>query len=206
MMKKILATLFLLFSAVLQADDFCECIPGTVEVRVSYFWPEDSLFRDIYSEGVDYQITGTIPICPTVQNCLFSGLNFWWAADYFEQSGKSIGLKSRTKIQMEPVTAGLKWVWPSSWLRPYIGAGFKYYFVQVHTKDPYVKESIAKNGLGCVAETGLQAFFNDCFVADFFVSYSFKEFGHSSNHHPNVESTWFDVSGINVGGGLGFLF
>ncbi|MEI8365274.1 MAG: hypothetical protein WCF65_02550 [Parachlamydiaceae bacterium] len=203
----ILATACAMIHSSLLADEVCdECIPFTIDARLSYFWPESSSFREFYGNGtVDYQLTGTIPV---YQGCSFllRGLNLWWAADYIENSGHSQGLGNKTKIKMEPVTAGLKWVYPHSWLRPYIGIGLKYYFLQVHNTSDFVKEHISRNGPGCIAETGIQIFSCNHIMGDLFLSYSFKQFGAPSNHLPNVTTTGLDVSGINIGGGIGFQF
>lgn len=90
-----------------------EPIPYTVEARFSYAWFESSFVREVYGNGaLDYQLTGTIPV---YQGDCFSlrGLNVWWGADYIETTGHSIGLHNQTRLKMEPVTLGLKWISPS---------------------------------------------------------------------------------------------
>jgi hypothetical protein len=198
-------TVFSCLSAGEAAKPKVEKIPITIEARFSYFWPESQTFRNIYHNGgIDYQLTGTVPV---YQGDLFSlrGLNFWWAADYFQREGESIGLGTKTTIQMEPLTAGLKWIYPKTSIRPYFGAGFKYYFVQLRNSSSYVTNQ-AYFGAGFVAETGLQMFLAKYFMMDVFLAYSFKQFGSRIVSKTNVTSTWFDVGGLNVGGGMGVKF
>ena len=202
----VMAAFSLLFAE--ETKEVCckETIPTTLEVRFSYFWPQSQIVRDIYQGGgVDYQLTGTVPV---YQGDIFAlrGLNFWWAVDYFPRDGKSVGLDSGTSIQIEPLTAGFKWIYPESRIRPYLGVGFKYYFVQIHNDSPYVQSYIADNGPGCVAETGCQIFVAKYFFVDMFVAYSFKQFGSSSVSSPHVITTWLDLSGVNAGAGIGVKF
>jgi hypothetical protein len=178
----------------------------TIEGRVSYFWPESKLFRDIYHKGgISYALTGIVPV---YRGDLFAlrGLNFWWSADYFYRSGTSKTLDTSTKIQMEMITAGLKYMYPAYFIRPYIGLGCKYYFVQVHTHSSYMKHHVNRNGAGMIAEIGFQTLLAKYLTLDLFCAYSYKEFGSKSVHLENVKPTYFDVSGINAGAGLGLKF
>lgn len=43
-------------------------------------------------------------------------------------------------------------------------------------------------------------------MADFFIAYSFKQFGAPHSHLENVKTTWLDVGGLNIGGGIGVKF
>lgn len=206
-MRKIVCIALSIAAPFLVADEcVLEKIPTTIEARFSYFWPESTNVRDIYHNGgIDYQLTGTVPF---YQGDAFGwrGLNFWWAVDYFEAEGKSIGLGSKTSIQMEPLTAGLKWIYPNGSIRPFLGFGFKYYFLQMHNHSPYVKGYMASNGPGFVAETGFQLFLVDYLMMDIFIAYSFKHFESPSISLPNVSSTSLDVGGLNIGGGIGVKF
>lgn len=183
-----------------------EPIPTTIAARFSYFWPEATDLQKIYHNGgIDYALTGTVPV---YQGDCFSlrGLNVWWQVDYFQREGKSTGLGYKTRIQVEPLTAGLKWIYPKSWCRPFFGVGFKYYFVQIHNKAPYIKKNMNDNGLGFATEIGSQFFLTKHLFLDVFVAYSFKQFGAQSTGLSNVRSTWLDLSGINAGGSLGVKF
>ncbi len=183
-----------------------ERIPVTIEARFSYFWPESSLFRQVYHNGgVDYQLTGTVPLFQGDSMAL-RGLNFWWAVDYFKAEGKSTPLENKTTIQIEPLTAGLKWIYPKSMIRPFFGAGMKYYFVQIYNDSPYVKKHVARNGVGFSVETGVQLLASKYIMSDLFIAYSFKQFGSRSINSPTVQATWFDVGGLNIGGGIGVTF
>jgi hypothetical protein len=201
-MKKIIFLFCLTASAYAER----KIIPTTIEARFSYFWPESKTLREIYHNGgINYQLTGTIPFYQG-DNFGLRGLNFWWALDYFLANGKSIGLEEKTRLQIEPLTAGLKWITPNSIVRPYFGAGFKYYFMQIRNYSSFVKQYMANNGSGFVLDTGVQLFIAKHLLADLFASYSFKQFGALSIELANVEATWLDIGGLNFGGGIGVKF
>ena len=177
-----------------------------IEVRLSYFLPQSSDLREIYhGGGIDYQLTGTIPLYRG-EDEIRRGINFWWAADYFQREGHSIGLNSGTRIRMEPVTGGLKYIQPHGRLRPYFGAGLKYYFLQIHNDNPFTQQHVSRNGAGAVVETGLVAFFLEHGTIDIFLSYSFMKFGAQPIHLANVEGTSLQAGGLNAGAGMGVRF
>lgn len=180
-------------------------IPFTIETRFSYQWFQSSPIRQIYGETIDYQLTGTIPIYQG-ENFKLRGLNAWWAVDYSQATGHSLGLNNKTKIQIEPITLGLKWIYPKSIFRPYFGLAFKYFFTQTHNDSPYVKKHINYNGPGFVTETGLLVFISKYVFLDFFAAYSWKVYKAPSVSLSNVNTTSLNISGVNAGGGLGVKF
>ena len=181
-------------------------VPGTVVARVSYFLPESSSLQNVsYNGGAYYQVTGTVPM---YDGDLFAlrGLNFWWAVDYFYKSERSTRFNNRGHIQMVPITAGLKYIYPAYNFRPYLGAGFKYYFVKIHNSSPFLQENIRRNGLGGTIEIGLLTFLARYLVMDLFLTYSFKQFNSYFINSRNVINYSFNVGGLNIGGGLGLKF
>ena len=181
-------------------------IPITIEARFSYFWPEASEVRDVFGNGgVDYQLTGTVPFYQG-ENFGLRGLNFWWGIDYFNQNGRSIALNNKINIQAEPLTAGLKWIYPQYSVRPFIGAALKYYFVQTHNHNPFVKERVSVNAPGFAVEAGVQLFLAKYLMMDLFASYSYIHLGAPSINLSNIQSTSLDLGGLNFGGGLGTKF
>ncbi len=179
-------------------------VPYTIEARFSCQWFESSTLRRIYDSHVNYQLTGTIP-CYQGVHFGWRGWNIWWAVDYFQTSGRSLGLKQKTDIYIEPITAGLKWIFPKGRVRPYFGAGFKYYFAQVHANSPYVQKHKTANGPGFVVETGLQMFCTQYLFLDVFAAYSWIHLD-SSSDRPNVIARSLNLSGVNAGGGIGVKF
>lgn len=178
--------------------------PTIVEFRVSYFLPSSSVLRRVCDQGgVDYQLTGTVPV---YQGSLFWArcFNFWWAVDYFHTSGRVHHVK--TDVTLVPLTAGMKYIYARGSFRPYVGAGMKYYFVNVHNHGSHLIKKVYKNGMGGVMEGGALWLVNKHLSFNLFTSYSFRNFGAPSTSQPNVEPEGMQVGGWNFGGGIGYQF
>lgn len=187
------------------------CAEGSrIEFRTSFFYPTSSNFRKIFSDGgTDYQLTGSLPIFRQ-ESAYAKGINLWGGVDYFSKTGRSAGLENKTRIQMMPVTLGLKYFSPAIGetlpFSFYAAAGMKYYFIHTHNSGIGIKKAISRNGMGGVVEAGCLTFFDDHLFLDLFVSYSFKSFYPPSLSNPAVQGIKMDVSGINVGTGIGYHF
>ncbi len=190
--------LILLLSCVVhaRADD------TLLEFRISQFYPNSSDMRELFGDGVNFQLTGSCPLCDGPDRWL-DGVNLWAAVDYFSKSGRSIGLDEKTTLRMVPLTLGLKCFFP---LNFYAAGGLKYYFVRTHNDSDFVKKTVKIKGLGAVVETGFITPLCNGFLLDVFMSYSFKSFGAPFISNPAVESLGLNVGGINVGAGIGYRF
>ena len=200
-MKKGVLSLLLLLSTVGNAN---LSNPIIVEFRPNYFLPSSETLNDIYhTGGIDYQLTGTIPLYqgPTFWARCFSA---WWAVDYFDKTGKSEELGTLSHITMVPITLGLKYTRVKGRLRPYLGLGMRYWFVNISNQTTSMMSKTNKNGIGGVGETGLLFFVHKYWTLDLFSSYSYKKFGPPTVTEPNIETTTLQVGGWNFGGGIGF--
>ena len=170
-----------------------------IEARFSCFIPQSSLLRDIYHYcGVNYELEGTIPI--------WKPLQIWWAFDYFNKHGTSQGLHNATKIQLFPITLGLKALFRTRWVQPYFGLGMRYFFVWTHNHSSYVHESLFKNGMGGAAEFGVLIQPIRHFVIDLFTTYSYKSFHTKFSSTSNLSGQTLNVGGWQFGDGFGYQF
>jgi len=180
-----------------------------LEFRPSYFCPTSKVFRQIFHGGVNYQITGTFPVYHG-ENEWLHGLDIWGAVDYFSKKGHSTGLHTKTSITIVPLTLGIKYFFPSVGgdipVNFYAAGGMKYFFVHTRNHSSHVKKTINVNGMGGVVEAGFITLFKEHLVFDVFASYSFKTLSGPSSHNPAVESTQLNISGFNVGLGIGYEF
>lgn len=207
----ILGLLLLMMASCLNAD-MQLCSPPDrpiAEFRTSYFYPSSSDFRDIFRGGINYQLTGTIPVYDG-PDVWARGINLWGGIDYFSKDGHSTALDDRTSVRIVPLTLGVKYFFPA--VAPdlpihfYAAGGMKYYFVHTHNDSDMVTRTINRNGMGGVLEGGLITTFDNQLLMDVFLSYSFKSFGAPSISNPAVEGVEMDVSGFNVGVGVGYQF
>jgi len=182
-----------------------------LEFRPSYFYPISKEIREAFHNGgINYQITGQFPLYYG-KDAWLQGINVWAAVDYFSRDGRTSGLNNKTKLRIIPLTLGLKFFFPPlGTVAPvnfYLGTGMKYFFVHNYTDSDFVKRNIDVNGMGGVVETGFTTTVVEHLVFDVFGSYSFRTFGPPNlSKYPAVEPTVMNISGINIGGGIGYKF
>ena len=181
-----------------------------LEFRVSYYYPNSSELRKIFNNGgINYQLTGTIPICPNFQG-LTRGVNLWTGVDYFSKTGHSIGFDEKAKITIIPITVGIKYFFPFFGCRLpgnfYAAGGMKYYFLYTHNHSNKIRRNINRRGMGSIAEIGFITNIENNLIIDIFGSYSSKSFGAPSISNPAIEGISLNVSGFNIGAGIGYKF
>lgn len=215
-MKKAIPLIFIFFVFILNGRTFanasvdCPIDGAIVEFRPSYFYPASSTLRHIFHQGgVNYQLTGTLPILR--RDCTWGcGVNLWLGADYFSKKGHSSVSHEGTRICIVPLTLGAKCFFPPIGacvpVTFYAGGGMKYYWLKTHNSSEYVKQTIKKQGMGGVVEVGALAPIDGHWLVDFFVSYSFKSFGAPKSDNPAIVSTGVNIGGVNVGAGIGYGF
>lgn len=176
---------------------------SALEFRPNYFYATSSDFRTLFSNGgIDYQVSGTLPF-PCLKN-----VNLWLAVDYFSNHSRSNLLRNKIFIRMVPVTVGLRYVCPDvcSLFNAYGALGLKGYFVRTSSNVCCAEKEIDRRGCGGVVEVGVNKTFCRCFSADLFFSYSFKNFSAPNLSNCAVKPMGLNVSGINVGAGVGYQF
>ncbi|OHE79062.1 MAG: hypothetical protein A3F67_03765 [Verrucomicrobia bacterium RIFCSPHIGHO2_12_FULL_41_10] len=168
------------------------------EARFSYFYPSSHLFREIYGNGgINYELF--------IAARVWKGLNVWVAADYFDETGRSLGAKQSTHIQIIPSTLGLQYIYPIYFFRLHGGVGMKYFYAHTTNHSSYVDHEINQNGPGFIAEIG-GMFCYEHFLVDLFTNYSNKNFPSGSTNKSGVETNSLQVGGWNFGGGVGYEF
>lgn len=198
-MKKVFFLLALALPLSASAFEFEWFTGWDVEARVAAYKPLDKRFRQIYGNwGTAYEAEIDKSFC----GCPWSGwLNFSW----FSKKGRSLGLENKTRIQLFPLSGGVKYTYNFNdcWSM-YGGVGVAYSWLRIHDKSRHVKQHTNKETVGAVAKYGLIYHINCNFFADFFADYIYQRF--SGTHHHGVSSHSADCSAIKIGGGLGFSF
>lgn len=158
-----------------------------VGLKVSYFSPEDQVFLDVYGRGVKFGIEGGIEV---VRN-----LEVWVGVDYLHKTGKLTLTKEETKLQIIPISLGMRYEIPANnWLDIYLGAGIQDYLF----KEKNILGTATENKIGIMAKGGGVIKLSRVLGIDVFVGYSF-----CSMKHGEVE---FKVGGLDAGAGLKFVF
>jgi hypothetical protein len=177
----------------------------SIEGNVSYFRPSKDTLRSIYgSAWIDYQVKIHQGLFP--KSCRWKHLGIFATVDFLEKHGHSGPSHASTKISMVPIALGLQWTQPIvDHLDIYFALAPKYYFLSVHDHNPGVVQHIDKNGCGAVGTVGFLITPCRHFFFDLFTSYSYKQFGRPDTP-ALVQGQKLQVSGLNVGGGIGYEF
>lgn len=126
------------------------------------------------------------------------GLAVWGNAGYSYKNGRSKFLHD-SHIQIIPVSAGLKYIFLSHKIRPYVGIGPCYTFLHIKGYSPLTREKLYKNRFGFVAKSGIYFHLPRHWVIDFFVDYYYQRVSFQ-------KAKTADVSGFRTGIGLGYRF
>lgn len=154
--------------------------------KASYFYPQEKIFRDIYTGGLRY--SGEIEIS------VWKGIGIWVGGDYFSKKGELTYTKEKTTLRIIPVYFGLKFRLPNKAVSPYIGAGAGYFFFKESNPIGTVEQGKigAAAQLGCTFSVGGPVFF------DIQAGYSYCE-----AEPANVKA---QLGGLQAGVNLGFQF
>jgi len=190
LMLKALAISLCFFSS-LQA---VEILP---EARAAYFYPTDDRFRDVYSDAGLYSIETSVQA--------WKQLYPWASVGFLYTSGSSVGEGSKTRLYMIPIGVGLKYLFDFDRLQPYLGLGVVGAYANIHNDSSFVARRQSDWGVGGIAKTGCLAYVTQNLFLDIFLDYTYLKinFGNSKK---NVLTRRADLSGLSVGGGIGYRF
>lgn len=170
-----------------------------VELKTGYFFFSDSKMRKIFDRGgEDIQLAGSF--------CIYRNFQLYTSAGYISRHGRSLHGYQKTRLNMIPVSVGIKPVFClNNQVDLYATIGPRYLYVHQHNDSSYVNKKITRNGIGMFLGTGLLLRPCDGFVVDVFAEYSYARL-HYHSHRRNVEGHSAQFGGFTVGGGLGYSF
>ncbi len=161
------------------------------KVRAAAFIHSSKLFRRIYK-----------PVGPCVEleyaHCLSEHTDVWANGDYFYSRGRSIGLKSRTRINIANFSFGIKYCNQFHECHSvYIGVGPSFGKTWLKNDVFCGCSKISKHAIGAVFKAGVNCDFRRRGFVDFFADYLYQPV-----HFPQK----VDIGGLKVGLGLGVRF
>ncbi len=174
----------------------------SIEGRIAYYKPSSKRVQEIYSNGwADYQVE--------VSKDFFCNWRVWAGVSGFSKKGHSIGFNDPTRIQMIPVSLGVKYMYSlTPCTKIYLGGAGCYSFLKIRDHSDYVHQHIRKEEFGGLIQAGAYYYFSRCLYADVFVDYLFQHFhfSHSHDSYYYVKRNSLDMSGFKVGAGIGCTF
>lgn len=193
---RILSVFFILFaSSNLFARDIL------VEFKPSYFIPQDSTMRDIYSHGFAYSLEGSVQ----AKNNIYG----WTSVSYFEKSGKSQGGNDSTKVTIVPIALGIKYIYtipnPGN-IHVYLGGGVTASYFHVENDYPSIIEKHSSWGGGLILKSGLLVDLTKFLFFDLFVDYSYAYLTFRQCMTNDIRRHNVNIGGVSLGLGLGLRF
>ncbi len=117
----------------------------TLTLKGGYFFPSDSVFKEVYSAGPVFGADLAVPIGGVFQ--------VWGGAEIFSKKGTLTLTEDVTKVSIAPVYVGLRVEAGKKNLHPYLGVAAAYFLFS----EKNVLGSVSQGGLGYLAQTGLMA-------------------------------------------------
>ena len=188
-MKKFkIALVFLLvfLTSILSADAGIN-----IELRSTAFFHTSKRFREIYGDvSASYQIEGSTRLC----NCYEGWVNF----DWFTKSGRSVGFRDPTRVNIANVSLGLKYPFQiTEKLELYAGIGPSFSRIWLKNRGQFFRERTSRFAVGVLVKSGLIYNLPCNFFLDLFEDHLYQP----DNFHKNV-----DIGGFKLGGGIGRKF
>jgi outer membrane protein W len=161
------------------------------ELRAGGFFPTSSTIQKIFGHG---WIEGEAEF-----TYRFIGhWGVWGNAGYSFNKNGHVKFHHDAHIQLIPVSAGLKYIFCSHKIRPYLGIGPCYTFIHLKNYSPLTRQRSYKNRFGFAAKSGIYFYLPRHWAIDLFLDYYFQ--------HVHFQRTKADVSGFRAGLGLGYRF
>ncbi len=167
-------------------------------LRGAYYYPTDHRFRDIYSTYGLYSIETSVQA--------WKALYPWASAGFLYASGSSIGENDSTRFYMIPIGIGLKYFFKTNRVFPYLGLGAIVAYAHINNDSKFVKRKQARWGVGGIAKTGFLAYATQSLFFDFFLDYTYLKMSFSHDSSKPTTNRKGDLSGLSVGGGIGYKF
>lgn len=235
----VVTSIFMLLSLSLLAEDCCnsceDCCDAswgiTAEARVAYYHPSSKKVRRIYGDGwADYQFElsksfksfgGLFGSRGCGSNCEENEIEWriWAGVSGFSRKGESIHFHDDTRLQLIPISLGVKIFYPLFCnIKAFIGGAVCYSFLRIHDDSDYVHKHIRKEDWGGLLQSGLAYNFCDWGVVSVFFDYFFQRFHFHDTHYSSfyrssyyyddgyIERYNLNMNGYKVGVGLGLTF
>jgi hypothetical protein len=169
-----------------------------LEYKPAYFYPQDKVFRDIYSGG--YITLGEIGY---FVNCNYF---LWLESGYFRKEGtiNGIDLNVKSTITQVPLALGLGYAYQ---IKPrfdmYVKIAPNYLYTNTSQKSPFLEPKISKHTAGVTFGLGGKIKFS-WFLVDLFANYRYDK----KTVHDYISDITFHryLGGFDFGVGIGGRF
>lgn len=199
MKKLVVLSIFVLFGIESQLS---ASIQGMIEGKISYYYQMDSTTRGVFNNRVLYGLEGSIGDRLTHHQALFG----YVGTNLYSASGHSIGQNTKTELLLIPIEIGMKYLLSVRHdVDMYIGVAATPFYVNTTDDSSFVIHKRSKWDIGGTFKGGALIFpKQEHFFIDIFLSYYLLSTKFSDTHLTIGREA--DLSGLSVGGGLGWEF
>ena len=167
--------------------------------KAAYFYPSDHRFRDVYSDAGLYSFETSVQSWRNIYS--------WASLGFLYTSGKSIGESKKAELYMIPIGLGLKYLFRDNQrIQPYLGLGLVVAYTHIYNDSKFVMRNQTKWGVGGIAKTGFLTYVSQSIFFDFFLDYTYLKSTFDTPRNKVVINRKGDLSGLSIGGGIGYRF
>lgn len=181
--------------------DPCNNIGLSLTFKPAYFWPQDSVYRDIYKGGY----MSLFELCYKISH----GIGFWTEVGYFHKNEyvTSVNIVSPTSVTQVPLSLGLNYTYcAASWLDIYFKIGPNWLYTKTWVDIPGLQKTVVKNTFGGTFGLGGKIDLTCGWNLELFVNYLYDRKEIKSDNNNYFKSYKIYLGGIQTGVGLGYNF
>lgn len=171
-----------------------------LEAKVGYSLPSDSVARDLYADNARYELEGSVEACKRIYGFASVG--------YFTSTGGTVSGGNHLRIQILPLTLGVKYMVPVNERcdRLYVGVGVAPTYVWVRDTSIFLHHWTHDWAVGAVVKGGGLIKISKHLFLDLFADYTFLKVDGKDLENPLVYGVKTRLNNFTAGVGIGYRF
>ena len=202
--KKVPAVIAMVLCCLLLSSPMVSATGYLTEIRASYFHPNSSTFRNIYSNS---EILYAVEVNIKARDKVYP----WISLGYLYARGSTRPRDIASTLYIAPAAVGIKYFFIDSSrpVRPYVGAGMLAAYANAKSKVPGASREENDTTVGAIAKTGILIDITPSVHLDLFADFtSLKvDFTHDADQaYASYLPAKSNFSGWNLGAGVVYQF
>ena len=189
--------IFIIFVNAVYANQIENTNPKVeVDYHFAALFAQSSTFREIYKVAPTHQAE--------ISFFLPKNFDLWINFLYLSKNGRSVPLRTKTHIELIPLSLGFKYKVNLKDFNLFAGAGLAYSYLRIKDKSEFVDPIVKKQNVGAFFKSGIKYSYKKL---DFliFVDYLLQHFQFSTSSLA-IKRHSTDVGGLLLGLGIGAHF
>jgi len=177
-----------------------EKIDFSMNLNLSYFWPQDKTFRDLYKGGF-------LPLLE-FSYMFYKGWGTWLEVGYFHRKRTITivdGVRATAKIDQVPLSIGLNYTYVvCSYFDLFFKIAPNWVYTKTYVNVSNMKKTTIKNAFGGTFGLGGSFKFKDGWFVKIFLNYLYDK----RKIHDQLSDNTYKVylGGLQTGAGIGYTF